>query len=93
MNGSRSGGSDEPTDDTAPSSSESRLYRWTCPYCDKFGIQRASPADIERYVVNAVRSHVRSTDGDGHGPRRDFPPDEDVEAAILDNVEVIASDD
>lgn len=79
--------------DSAGESPDTSLYRWTCPYCGIGGIQSAEGEDVERYVVNAARSHIQSTDGGGHGPRLQLPSDDDLESAILENVTVVATDD
>ena len=48
-------------------------YRWTCPFC---GTSRSNPAGEEAdegNAVTALRSHVRASDGDGHGPSSAYP--------------------
>jgi len=57
---------------------ETRTYRWECPIC---GVSRLGVYDAtDGYrALNALRTHIRSTDGCGHGPTHEFPAGLDPE--------------
>lgn len=51
------------------------LYKWTCPICDATQI---SPSDADRPIekaFQALKSHIRAANGDGHGPQYSLPRD------------------
>jgi len=60
------------------STAETRTYQWRCPICGttRFGVYATS--DGFR-ALNALRTHIRSTDGCGHGPIHELPDDLDCE--------------
>jgi len=62
----------QPTDET-------RTYLWQCPICET---RRLAVYDVtDRFrAVNALRTHIQSTDGCGHGPVHELPADLDSEA-------------
>lgn len=51
-------------------------YQWECPICgtSQASLSTADRGNIEDHVRNDLLSHVRSTDGGGHGPEGDLPP-------------------
>lgn len=63
---------------TDQSRTETRTYRWCCPICESAQFAVYDTADTYR-AVNALRTHIRSTDGDGHGPVHELPTDLDQE--------------
>lgn len=44
---------------------------WTCPFCNKHGINR--DAEDNSGAHGALRSHIYFTDGGGHGSQHTFP--------------------
>lgn len=62
-------------------------YEWQCPLCGETGIGlshgRGTPVADE--AENALVTHVRGTDGDGHGKADELPAGFDPEA-LADNV-------
>ena len=50
-------------------------YEWTCPYCDQSRLNPADDQAGEKNAIAALRAHIHSSDGDGHGPRSSFPPE------------------
>jgi hypothetical protein len=61
-------GSDDSTD------GEHRLHRWRCPICDATKLSFGStPVDPSEAAANNLRSHIRNTDGEGHGPLGTVP--------------------
>lgn len=48
-------------------------YRWRCPYC---GVSRVNQSDGEagrEHAIAALRAHIQASDGNGHGPKNNFP--------------------
>lgn len=68
---------------------ELRSYTWACPICSEgqSGLDSRDRASIEGQVVNALMSHVRTSDDGGHGPKGSYPPGFDPDDA-LEYVEV-----
>lgn len=67
---------------------DSVVYTWTCPIC---GASRTSFTRGEPTLhpgLNALRAHVSTSDGHGHGERNAYPagfdPDRLVEHVSLD---------
>lgn len=56
-------------------------FRWTCPVCGETQLNTSS-VDGEGRVnaTNALRAHLIATEGDGHGPRNEYPSDFDPES-------------
>lgn len=82
--------SDDAAKDTE--SSNFRLYRWTCPYCEKSNLQITASSNGKQGVVDAVVRHIRFTDGNGHSPKHVLPTDS-VEATILENITSLDGDE
>lgn len=63
--------------DPAPGSDTltGRAFKWICPYCGESKISRYTETEGEGKAVASLRSHVVDSDGDGHGPRHEFPAD------------------
>lgn len=57
---------------TQQSTIETRTYLWQCPICGTSGLGVYEISDGFR-AVNALRTHIRSTDGRGHGPIHALP--------------------
>lgn len=55
-----------------PQSTGTQTYRWACPICGTSRLAVYDAADGFR-AVNALRTHIRSTDGSGHGPVHTVP--------------------
>ena len=49
-----------------------QTYRWECPICGTSRLAVYDAADRFR-AVNALRTHIQSTDGSGHGPVHAVP--------------------
>lgn len=64
--------------DRGQSTNETRTYRWRCPICGIARLGVYDTADGFR-AVNALRTHIQSTDEDGHGPVHQLPADLDSE--------------
>jgi hypothetical protein len=65
-------GRDSPSSSGLPTETE---FKRTCPYCGKSRIDRYAEEEGEEKAVAALRLHVLGSDGDGHGPRNEFPVD------------------
>ena len=67
---------------------KTRRFRWTCPYCGTYRVKSASIKAGEQQSIIALRSHVIASEGDGHGPVSELPPDfEDL--TLTDCVELV----
>ena len=55
-------------------------YRWECPICEETNLGFAAEKTSREAALNALKSHVRAVDGDGHGPENRLPRDLDPEA-------------
>ena len=64
--------------DRHQSTSQTRTFRWCCPICDTARFAVYETTDTYR-AVNALRTHIRSTDGHGHGPIHELPASLDSE--------------
>ena len=64
--------------DRSQSTTETRTYRWECPICGMSRLGVYAAADGYR-ALNALRTHIRSTDGCGHGSTHELPADLDSE--------------
>ena len=54
--------------------SERRLHRWRCPICGETKTSFSTPGrDTIEEASNNLRSHVRTSDGQGHGPPGTVP--------------------
>ena len=54
--------------------SEQRLHRWRCPICDATKLSFGTPGvDPVADAANNLRSHIRNSDGGGHGPLGTVP--------------------
>ncbi len=60
------------------STTETRTYRWECPICGTTRVAVYDATDGFR-ARNALRTHIRATDGCGHGPVHELPADLDEE--------------
>lgn len=64
--------------DAAPESDPSgTAFKWDCPYCGESSVDRyaGTAEEVERAVVAALRTHIVSSDGGGHGTRNEAPAD------------------
>jgi hypothetical protein len=50
-------------------------YRWICPICRATNIGVAGRKNAPQSAVDALRSHIRTSDGDGHGRKYELPGD------------------
>lgn len=60
-------------DDAVNAPDDSVYYTWTCPIC---GASRTSFTRGEpnlHQALNALRAHVSTSEGDGHGRRNSYP--------------------
>lgn len=59
-------------------------HQWTCPICSetKMSLATMDTMDVEEQAKNALISHVRTTDGGGHGRGGKYPPDFDPDALL-----------
>ena len=62
------------------SESGTTKFTWTCPICGDSATRLAAREQAEYVALNALRSHVRSSTGDGHGSEYGFPPAFDPES-------------
>ena len=54
--------------------SERQLHRWHCPVCGATKTSFSTPGrDTVEEAANNLRSHLRTTDGEGHGPPGTVP--------------------
>lgn len=67
------------------------IYRWTCPVCGKTSIRALDASHPRTRAVATLKSHVLSSDGDGHGPMHELPGTDDVDA-LADHVERVTRD-
>lgn len=65
---------------TTLSESGTTKFTWACPICDASATRLAAAERAESVALNALRSHVRVSTGDGHGPRHAYPTDLDPDA-------------
>lgn len=51
-------------------------YEWECPICSqqKMSLTSQNRATLEGQAKNNLLSHIRVTDGGGHGKAGDLPP-------------------
>lgn len=54
--------------------------RWVCPICGASAMRLAPGGRAESVALNALRSHVRVSTGNGHGPSHAYPADVDPDA-------------
>ena len=64
--------------DRGQSTEATQTYRWQCPICETTRLAVYDVTDGFR-AVNDLRTHIRSTDGCGHGPIHELPADFDPE--------------
>ena len=50
------------------------VYRWECPLCAASNVGFVGHTDPHCSAIGALRSHIRVTGGDGHGPKNGVPP-------------------
>lgn len=48
-------------------------YRWTCPICGSSRSRLITDGVTDRHVTNDLTSHVRTSNGGGHGPNGSLP--------------------
>ena len=48
-------------------------YRWVCPVCDDSNIGFSNQNDPTKRAVEALQSHIRICEGDGHGQEYEIP--------------------
>lgn len=65
-------GRDSPADGGCPTGT---TVKWVCPYCGESSVERCPREDREQRAVAALRSHILTSDGDGHGPQTESPVD------------------
>lgn len=65
------------------------IYRWTCPVCGKTSIRALDVSCSRRRAIATLKSHVLSSDGDGHGSRHELPAEYDIDA-LADHVQCIS---
>lgn len=65
------------------------IYRWTCPVCGKTSIRALDASGACTRALATLKSHVLSSDGDGHGPMHELPPEWDMDA-LAAHVERVA---
>lgn len=53
-------------------------FTWDCPFCGKSRTKRSTEEDGAENAVTALRSHIISSDGGGHGPRNELPADSEL---------------
>ena len=84
------GETDLPAESTGPddvaAADQMVRYRWTCPVCGETGSGLTPPERGLAYSTNNLRSHVRTTDDEAHGPTTAYP--ESFEAELDEHVEV-----
>lgn len=54
-------------------------YRWTCPICRETSAGASTEKTPRERAVNALLSHIRVLDGEGHGPAHQLPEELDRE--------------
>lgn len=64
-------------------------YRWRCPICSatKAGLSTMDTVDVEVQAKYALESHVRTSNGGGHGRHEQYPPDFDIDD-VLGTIEI-----
>ena len=55
------------------SSADLNAYRWTCPICGSSNVGYPGGRDPNFSALAALQSHIRTVDGDGHGPQYELP--------------------
>lgn len=55
-------------------------FTWVCPICGASATRIAPSERADAVARNALRSHVRVSTGDGHGPAHGYPPELDPDA-------------
>ena len=48
-------------------------YRWRCPICQNTNNGIATKMTPRKQAINALTSHIRIIDGEGHGPADQWP--------------------
>lgn len=73
--------------------------RWTCPVCDASRCKPSLGESAAESAASALRNHIVSSDGRGHGPRYQYPPTIDPSSLsehvieVAGSVEPVAADD
>lgn len=66
----------DPFDDTSPvPTDEDALvgFEWTCPICGQSRLNRLADGDGLESAMSAIKTHIVSSSGDGHGERNTTP--------------------
>lgn len=69
------GGSVNPPD-------ESDIYTWTCPICDTSRTSYSASGRALHQALRALRAHVSTAAGAGHGERNSYPDTFDRERLV-----------
>lgn len=54
-----------------------KVCRWTCPFCGESRTSLVAGGGRREGAMNSLRTHIRATDGNGHGPKHQYPMDPD----------------
>jgi hypothetical protein len=57
-------------------------FRWECPYCGNSRITRWESGTGMEHAKAALLLHVLLSEGDGHGPRNEYPEGFDREGLV-----------
>lgn len=68
-----------------PGSTAGESVRWTCPFCGLSRVKPSMDGSAEENALVALRTHVVSSEGDGHGAQYEYPPAFDP-ATLADHV-------
>lgn len=81
MIGSRSSGAD-PTAGEVHVPDDSVVYTWTCPICGATRTSFSRKGRTLHQALNALRAHVATSAGNGHGERNAYPDGFDRESLV-----------
>lgn len=61
---------------------DSVYYTWTCPICDVSRTSFTREGQTMHQALNALRAHVSTSEGNGHGRRNAYPDGLDREQLV-----------